>query len=97
MTGPGLGHKNEAKGGNTRVALSYQLFDFVRISDITLGYNLPSQVLSELGVSRCRIYGQVQNPFIFTDVITPDPEYNKAGYEDGFPSETFLFGVNLNF
>jgi hypothetical protein len=62
-----------------------------------LGYNLPSQVLSELGVSRCRIYGQVQNPFIFTDVITPDPEYNKAGTEDGFPSETFLFGVNLNF
>jgi hypothetical protein len=53
--------------------------------------------LSELGLSRCRIYGQVQNPFIFSDVITPDPEYNKAGYEDGFPSETFLFGVNLNF
>ena len=97
MTGPGLGHKNEAKGGNSRVALSYQLFDFVRISDITLGYNLPSQVLSELGVSRLRIYGQVQNPFLFTDVITPDPEYNKAGTEDGFPSETFLFGVNLNF
>jgi TonB-linked SusC/RagA family outer membrane protein len=97
MTGPGLGHKNEAKGGNSRVALSYQLFDFVRISDITLGYNLPSQVLSELGVSRFRIYGQVQNPFLFTDVITPDPEYNKAGADDGFPSETFLIGVNLNF
>ena len=97
LTGPGLSKKNEAKGGNSRVALSYQLFDFVRVSDITLGYNLPSQVLSELGLSRFRIYGQVQNPFIFTDVITPDPEYNKAGYEDGFPSETFLFGVNLNF
>ena len=97
MTGAGLNSKNESKGGNTRTALSYQLFDFVRISDITLGYNLPSQVLNELGVSRLRIYGQVQNPFLFTDVITPDPEYNKAGTGDGFPSETFLFGVNLNF
>ena len=97
LTGAGLSNKNEKKGGNTRVALSYQNFDFVRISDITLGYNLPNQVLDELGVSRFRIYGQVQNPFIFTDVVTLDPEYNSGTYADGLPSSTFLIGVNVNF
>ena len=97
MTGPGLGHKNEAKGGNSRVALSYQLFDFVRISDVTLGYSLPNQVLSELGVSRFRIYGQLQNPIVFTDVITMDPEYNSGTYKDDFPSLTILLGLNINF
>ena len=97
LTGAGLSNKNEKKGGNTRVALSYQNFDFVRISDITLGYNFPNPVLDELGVSRFRIYGQVQNPFIFTDVVTLDPEYNSGTYADGLPSSTFLIGVNLNF
>jgi len=96
-TGPGLNKKNEAKGGNSRVALSYQLFDFVRISDITLGYSLPKQVIDDLSVSRFRIYGQLQNPLIFTDVVTPDPEYNNAGYNDGFPSMTIMMGINVNF
>ena len=96
-TGPGLSGKNEAKGGNSRVALSYQLFDFVRISDVTLGYSLPSSVTSELGISRFRLYGQLQNPIVFTDVITMDPEYNSGTYQDDFPSLTILFGVNINF
>ena len=97
LVGPGLSSKNEKKGGTSRVALSYQFFDFVRISDITLGFNLPRPVLDDLGVSRFRIYGQVQNPVIFTDVITLDPEYNSGTYADGLPSSTFMIGVNVNF
>ena len=71
--------------------------DFVRISDITLGYSLPKMVLNELGVSRFRIYGQLQNPFIFTDFLTFDPEYNSGAYNDDFPALTMLMGINLNF
>lgn len=97
LTGPGLNSKNERKGGNSRVGLSYQMADFVRISDITLGYSLPKMVLNELGVSRFRIYGQLQNPFIFTDFLTFDPEYNSGAYNDDFPALTMLMGINLNF
>ena len=96
-TGPGLNSKNESKGGTSRVALSYQLADFVRISDITMGYSLPKSVLNELGVSRFRVYGQLQNPFVFTDFLTFDPEYNSGAYDDDFPALTMLIGINLNF
>ena len=97
VTGPGLNSKNERKGGTSRVGLSYQMADFVRISDITMGYSLPKQILSELGVSRFRVYGQLQNPFVFTDFLTFDPEYNSGAYNDDFPALTVLFGVNINF
>ena len=96
-TGPGLNSKNESKGGSSRVGLSYQMADFVRISDITMGYSLPKNVLDELGVSRFRIYGQLQNPFVFTDFLTFDPEYNSGANDDDLPSMTMLIGVNLNF
>jgi TonB-linked SusC/RagA family outer membrane protein len=97
ITGPGLNSKNERKGGNSRVALSYQLADFVRISDITMGYSLPKDALDAFGVSRFRIYGQLQNPFVFTDFLTFDPEYNSGAYNDDFPALTVLLGVNINF
>jgi TonB-linked SusC/RagA family outer membrane protein len=97
VTGPGLNGKPERKGGTSRVGLGYQMADFVRISDITMGYSLPKQVLSELGVSRFRVYGQLQNPFVFTDFLTFDPEYNSGAYNDDFPALTVLFGVNINF
>ena len=97
VTGPGLNSKNERKGGTSRVGLSYQLADFVRISDITMGYSLPNDILSELGVSRFRFYGQLQNPFIFSDFLSFDPEYNSGGNDDDLPALTVLFGVNINF
>ena len=97
VTGPGLNSKNERKGGTSRVGLGYQLADFVRISDITMGYSLPNDILSELGVSRFRFYGQLQNPFIFSDFLSFDPEYNSGGNDDDLPALTVLFGVNINF
>ena len=97
VTGPGLSSKNEKKGGTSRVGLGYQLADFVRISDVTMGYSLPNQILSTLGVSRFRVYGQLQNPFIFSDFISFDPEYNSGGNNDDLPALTVLFGVNINF
>ena len=97
LTGPGLNGKNESKGGQSRVALSYQMADFVRISDITFGYSLPQNILDELGVSRLRFYGQLQNPFVFSDFLSFDPEYNSGGNDDDLPAMTVLFGLNLNF
>ena len=97
VEGPGLNSKNESKGGTSRVGLSYQMADFVRISDITMGYSLPNELLSVLGVSRFRLYGQLQNPFVFTNFLSFDPEYNSGGNDDDLPALTVLFGVNINF
>jgi hypothetical protein len=62
-----------------------------------MGYSLPKDALDAFGVSRFRIYGQLQNPFVFTDFLTFDPEYNSGAYNDDFPALTVLLGVNINF
>ena len=93
----GSGLETHSSRGNTRVALQQQLMNFWRISDITLGYSLPANALERLGFSNLRLYAQALNPFVFTDVITFDPEYNSNAYDDDVPSMTFLFGVNVTF
>lgn len=93
----GSGLDNHPSRGNTRVALQKQLMNFWRISDITLGYSLPAGALNRLGFSNFRVYAQALNPFIFTKVITFDPEYNSAAFNDDVPSLTYLLGVNVTF
>lgn len=88
--GPGV--PNPHKG-----AIFYQDASFVRISDITLGYTLPRTVLDNLGFSNFRMYAQVSNPFLFHDFDGMDPEFNSSTYNDGIPTATYLFGLNVSF
>lgn len=78
-------------------AIFYQDASYWRISDITLGYQLPGAILSRLKISNMRVYAQISNPFVFTDYISFDPEYNSSTYKDDIPSLTALFGVNISF
>jgi TonB-linked SusC/RagA family outer membrane protein len=80
-----------------RQAIQYQEANFVRISDITLGFSLPQGVLDRLKFSNFRVYGQVSNPFVFTNYLAMDPEFNSNVYQDDVPSATYIFGVNLSF
>ncbi|MCB2407493.1 SusC/RagA family TonB-linked outer membrane protein [Hymenobacter lucidus] len=50
--------------------------DFIRIQNITLGYTLPKNVLGLTGLSRVRVYGQIQNAVTFTKYKGVDPEVN---------------------
>ena len=78
--------------------------DFLRISNITLGYDF-AKLMKCKYVSQCRLYAQVQNAFTFTKYDGMDPEigYGNAGWVSGidygyYPRpRTFLFGVNLKF
>lgn len=78
-------------------ALYYEDASFLRIADITVGYNLSKQKLQKLGVDRLRLYAQIINPVYFTKFNGGDPEYNGAAYQDDFPSLTCNFGLNLSF
>jgi TonB-linked SusC/RagA family outer membrane protein len=79
-----------------RSAIFYQDASFLRISDITLGYTLPKRQLDRLGISHARFYVQVSNPFIFTDYIGFDPEFNSAIYQDDVPSVIYTAGLNIS-
>ncbi len=80
-----------------RGAIQYQDASFVRISDITFGYTLPRTVLDNIGFSNFRMYAQVSNPFVFYDFDGMDPEFNSSTYNDGIPTATYLFGLNVSF
>ena len=78
--------------------------DFLRISNITLGYDF-AKLLNCKYINQCRLYAQVQNAFTFTKYDGMDPEigYGNSGWVSGidygyYPRpRTFLFGVNLKF
>jgi TonB-linked SusC/RagA family outer membrane protein len=78
--------------------------DFLRISNITLGYDF-AKLLNVKAISQARLYAQVQNAFTFTKYDGMDPEigYGTSDWVSGvdlgyYPRpRTFLFGVNLAF
>ncbi len=78
--------------------------DYLRISNITLGYDF-AKLLKLSFVSQARLYFQVQNAFTFTNYDGMDPEigYGDDSWVSGvdlgyYPRpRTFLVGVNLKF
>src|SRR5690606_19481603 len=73
--------------------------DFLRVQNITLGYNLSPDVLSSIGlgaVRSFRIYAQVQNAFVFTKYTGSDPEANYITSTDTNSATNALFGIEWN-
>jgi TonB-linked SusC/RagA family outer membrane protein len=78
--------------------------DYLRISNITVGYDCSKLIKSKF-IGQARIYAQVQNAFTFTKYDGMDPEigYGTDGWVSGidigyYPRpRTVLFGVNLKF
>ncbi len=66
---------------------------YIRLSDISLGYSLPKNITSKLGISKLELFGNVKNVFTLTDYIGLDPEFDS---DYGVPqTRTFLFGFRL--
>ncbi|MGV8138900.1 MAG: SusC/RagA family TonB-linked outer membrane protein [Mangrovibacterium sp.] len=80
-----------------REAIQYQDASFWRISNITLGYNLPKNVLNRLKADKIRCYLQANNLAVFTKFDSLDPEFNSGTSGDDIPSATYIFGVNVSF
>lgn len=84
--------------------LYLQKGDFLRISNITLGYDF-SRLIKWNYLSQLRVYAQAQNAFTFTKYDGMDPEigYGTSGWVSGidlgyYPRpKIFLVGVNVKF
>ena len=78
--------------------------DFLRISNITAGYDF-SKLINWKYLSQIRLYASVQNAFTFTKYDGMDPEIGYgtdkwvSGIDLGYypRPRTYLFGVNLKF
>jgi len=80
--------------------------DFVKLKNITLGYNLPKSIASKIKVNNARLYVSGQNLAISTKYPGPDPEVASNGTSaggqgsdrNGGPNaRTITFGVNFGF
>ena len=86
--------------------ISYFVEDgsFLRCTDITLGYTLPSKLTKRWGMSKLRVYGSVSNLFIITSYSGYDPEVDvqsgltpSMDYNRYPRSRQFSMGVNVTF
>ena len=79
---------------------------FIRLRNITMAYNLPTGVLSRLGItkSRIRIFAEANNVFVITKYSGIDPEVSaygssalSAGYDElTMPNpRTYRFGFKI--
>ena len=82
--------------------IRYQDASFLRVRNITLGYNIKSNQLGLAGkvISNARVYIDAQNPLTFTKFEGFDPEVNTGGDYKGGKAEypqtrTFSIGLKL--
>ena len=82
-----------------REAIQYKDASFWRLSNVTLGYNLPKKWLDKIKFSNLRLYLQGNNLYVLTKDknIWMDPEFNSGTYQDDVPYATYLFGVTASF
>lgn len=78
--------------------------DFVKLKNVTLGYNLPTSLISKIHLSSIRAYVSVLNLHTFTGYSGNDPEMAvsnplRPGLDMGtYPStRQFIFGLNVSF
>lgn len=71
---------------------------YVRLKNLALGYNLPDDIVSQLGMQGIRVGLSGQNLLTFTDFPGTDPEasYKSEGSRDGNLNQGFDYGSYPN-
>ncbi|OGX90552.1 SusC/RagA family TonB-linked outer membrane protein [Hymenobacter coccineus] len=85
---------------NLRVSTHYiEDGSYVRLKNLTLGYTLPSTILSRISASQLRVYVTAQNLVTLTKYAGFDPEVSASGVDLGIYPQTrvFLAGLNIGF
>ena len=81
---PGDGNSprpNDAPSGNVRGTYSQRWLDngsYLSINNISLGYQLPDQIVKKLTLSSLRFYINATNPFMFTKYTAFNPEVSNT-------------------
>lgn len=69
---------------------------YVRMKNVTLGYNFPMEMLSRIGLRSARVYIGADNLFTITGEDLLDPEFPSGGRVTYYPqTKTFFAGLNF--
>lgn len=85
--------------GNVGIDKDVQNSSYIRVRNITLGYNFTKNNLGAAGkyIDRIRLYVDLQNPLTFTGFDRFDPEINIDGGVQYPQIRTYSFGVRVSF
>jgi TonB-linked SusC/RagA family outer membrane protein len=79
-------------------SLNYMDGGFVKLRNVTLGYTFPEKISSKLKMTKLRLYGSAQNPFIWSKYKLFDPERAGNVTSGEMPSyQLFLGGIEIGF
>lgn len=78
---------------------------FLRLNNVTIGYSLPENIISKIGLSKFRLFATGRNLAIWTKYSGYDPEVNSNSNpftpgldESSFPrARSYTFGINATF
>ncbi|MBE6288081.1 MAG: TonB-dependent receptor [Mediterranea massiliensis] len=84
---------NTAGGDSFSGILIQKDASYLKVRQISLGYNLPQRIAKSWGLSNVKVTAQMKNPFsIFQGADWMDAEFNSVSYNKGF-----VFGLNIGF
>ncbi len=97
---------NISNGSSFPIDANLYSGNFIKMRNVSLGYNLPVGVLKKVKISGLRFYAQAFNLFTITNYPGADPEISSNGADALTPgvdrntigqARSFNFGLNLTF
>ncbi|MFR9537709.1 MAG: TonB-dependent receptor [Rikenellaceae bacterium] len=90
------GNQGSYRNGASQIYLNA---NYMKISLINLGYTFNSEDLAKINLGSIRIYGTVQNPFVFTNYLGLDPEdpLETSLGQESIMYTSYMFGVDISF
>jgi TonB-linked SusC/RagA family outer membrane protein len=86
--------RSASRNSGTAALLKY---DFIRLSQLTIGYTFKPTLVSRIGLSRARIFMQGVNLWTYTDYPGYDPEFTGAGTGQVPLTKSYTLGVQIGF
>lgn len=97
----------KSTGNNGASTSTFHIEDgsYLRLQNLSFGYNFPAKITDRIGVHKLRVYIQASNLFTWTSYTGYNPEVNKRASDALRPGEdyssyplsrTFSFGLNFN-
>ena len=73
--------------------------DYLRLKNISIGYNLPKSILQKVNIERLKVFAQAENLFtVFGEQgLDPEQALNGVSYFRYPSMKTISFGLNLSF
>jgi hypothetical protein len=76
----------------------YEQPNYVRVKDVSLGYDLPQSFIGKAGFSRLRLYVTGRNLLTFTKWTGMDPELSDEQGQQRIPMQKeYVLGLSIGF